>query len=387
MLGSVDGSLDERELAFVVGMTEAQVAEMLERLAMLGVVDLRTESAAGGRGAADGIEVGTEERAEIDHLFSALTTADYYLLLGVEREARPKDIKKAYYRLAPRYHPDRYFGRQLGPYKGRIEAIFAALTKAHDTLRYPKRRADYDAALPPLRPGDRVRHSIHPAHLLAPESDAGVGSGPAPRDSQPGARRSSPGGPPSPRDSVPSAPVVEARGSVAPAGSVAPPVSSPRAPQQSRPPEGVVTQAAPVVRRRKFRGRPSQNAVTRDAEAERLHKEALARKLAGNKLKNLKKAGKHASEARVTQLEDGAFKQAGEVRKSAAEHFRGRYDKLAETAKQKRLEKYLEQGQTAMDSGDYRVAAAAFQQALKLNPEDEEVVHKLETATALALRG
>jgi cytochrome c-type biogenesis protein CcmH/NrfG len=44
----------------------------------------------------------------------------------------------------------------------------------------------------------------------------------------------------------------------------------------------------------------------------------------------------------------------------------------------------------AMESKDYRTAAAAFQQALKLQPEDDalvaELTEKLEAATVLALR-
>lgn len=112
-------------------------------------------------------------------------------------------------------------------------------------------------------------------------------------------------------------------------------------------------------------------------------REVLARKLAGAKATQIKKG---VPDARVTQLEEGAFKKQEEVRKSAAEMLRQRFDKLGETAKQKRVEKYIEQGDTAMDEGDFRVAAAAFQQALKLAPGDEALLKKLETATALALR-
>jgi curved DNA-binding protein CbpA len=405
---------------------------MLDRLAMIGVIELGGdeveeggEADAGGEGTADEIDLSAEQRTEIDYLTDAMATADYYLLLGIERTARPAEIKKAYYKLAPRYHPDRYFGKELGAYKIKIEQIFAALTKAHDTLRYPKRRASYDAALPPLKPGDRIRRSIHPVAREAEPapSDPGRVSQPGPA---PGDRVSSPGAAPAPgrASHVPAEPerqsavpgrqsavpgrqsavpgrqsAVPGRQSAVPGRqSAVPRRQSSSAPQARdsvpsdpgvpppRPPADTIPDVRPTRRKRFRRARPSAAPAARDPEAERLHKEALARKLAGNKIDAVRKGGRHAKEARVTQLEEGTFKQADAVRKSAAEVFRERYAKLADSAKQKRLEKYLEQGETAMDSGDYRTAAAAFQQALKLSPEDEEVQEKLETATSLALR-
>lgn len=68
---------------------------------------------------------------------------DFYLVLGVERGASPSDIKRAYRRLARRYHPD------INPGDRVAEAFFRRVVEAYETLIDPDRRRRYDQAGPP----------------------------------------------------------------------------------------------------------------------------------------------------------------------------------------------------------------------------------------------
>lgn len=61
---------------------------------------------------------------------------DYYKILGVPENASPEEIKKAYHRLAYKYHPDR---------AGGDEAKFKEINEAYQTLSDPERRRQYDA--------------------------------------------------------------------------------------------------------------------------------------------------------------------------------------------------------------------------------------------------
>ncbi len=63
---------------------------------------------------------------------------DYYQILGVARSASAKEIKRAYRRLAHRYHPDKNTGEP------RAEERFKEITEAYDVLGDPERRRRYD---------------------------------------------------------------------------------------------------------------------------------------------------------------------------------------------------------------------------------------------------
>lgn len=65
---------------------------------------------------------------------------DYYVILGLGPDASPAEIKRAYRRLARRYHPG------INPGDRAAEAMFARISEAHDTLSDPERRRHYDAA-------------------------------------------------------------------------------------------------------------------------------------------------------------------------------------------------------------------------------------------------
>ncbi|HEX8456326.1 MAG TPA: molecular chaperone DnaJ [Pyrinomonadaceae bacterium] len=66
------------------------------------------------------------------------TKEDFYKVLGVERKAKPEEIKKAYRRLARKYHPD------VNPGDKSAEERFKLITEAHDVLSDPKKRGIYD---------------------------------------------------------------------------------------------------------------------------------------------------------------------------------------------------------------------------------------------------
>ena len=110
---------------------------------------------------------------------------DYYKILGVGKNATDEEIKKAYRKLARKYHPDRNPGDKPA------EERFKQVSQAHDVLSDPDKRKEYDrggvfanfARGRRLRPVgvrrrlQRRRLRRHPLQPVRRRSRRGAGSG------------------------------------------------------------------------------------------------------------------------------------------------------------------------------------------------------------------
>ena len=68
----------------------------------------------------------------------ATQTKDYYSTLGVKRGATAEEIRKAFRKLARKYHPD------VNPNDKKAEEKFKEISEANDVLSDEKKRKIYD---------------------------------------------------------------------------------------------------------------------------------------------------------------------------------------------------------------------------------------------------
>jgi curved DNA-binding protein CbpA len=95
--------------------------------------------------------------AEVDRVLQSVAVASYYQLLGVDPRANHNELKRHFYQLARRYHPDRHMDHP--EWTPRLLVLMDILATAYRTLSDGETKKQYDSSLAraveakPLSPG------------------------------------------------------------------------------------------------------------------------------------------------------------------------------------------------------------------------------------------
>ncbi len=86
-------------------------------------------------------------RDDILETHASLSESTLYDLLAITITANDVEVKKAYYAMAKKYHPDRHHSPHLRDVHGLLEELFFKITHAYQTLSSPLERNRYDASI------------------------------------------------------------------------------------------------------------------------------------------------------------------------------------------------------------------------------------------------
>jgi tetratricopeptide (TPR) repeat protein len=123
----------------------------------------RAAAHAGGRPTPPSAAELAGRRAELQARLAACDGATHFAVLGVERTADEGAIRRAYYKLAREFHPDKHRGPGVEDLLPQIEAMFAKTTEAYNTLTDEKARAEYEHHLVEIESGARPPDADIPA--------------------------------------------------------------------------------------------------------------------------------------------------------------------------------------------------------------------------------
>lgn len=147
-----------REVIQRSGLVEARAIAILLALRAKGLLVPAKVSAAPkveelSAAMSEEVELDPERKKEILDLERTIDKLDHFAVLGLRPGTPPDEVKKAFYEASRRYHPDRYFGKNLGSFRARIDRIFRRISEAQQVLTDASRRADYLKAHPELAGG------------------------------------------------------------------------------------------------------------------------------------------------------------------------------------------------------------------------------------------
>ncbi len=154
LLSRIDGVSSVDDIASLSGLPYDQALGVIRALweKRVFVID-GLEPQAREKQAAAGIDLTDSEKDSVERMLGTITNGTFYQILSVPPTVKPDEVKKKFFELSKVYHPDRYFKKNIGPYKEKLTLIFKKLSEAYEVLYDPRKKKWYDAALAGAQPG------------------------------------------------------------------------------------------------------------------------------------------------------------------------------------------------------------------------------------------
>ena len=133
LFSRIDGILTVDELSETLGFPQEALVDALRRLQELGAIEIVASAAAEAPAATEAArkcaqrQIDPDFKMRIMSMKLALERYNYYQVLGVSPTAERSTIRSAYFTLSKEFHPDVYYGQDLGRFRAMIEEMLDSL--------------------------------------------------------------------------------------------------------------------------------------------------------------------------------------------------------------------------------------------------------------------
>jgi hypothetical protein len=188
VLSQVDGSTAIADIAESAGIPVELACRIAEVLVTGGLIALpgsdvdpscADPQVLAGKGEEAASSDSDSLEADVDRLAVEIGKLNYYEMLSVEPDADRKALRSAYFIQSKRYHPDRAFGPRRAELRDKMSTIFTRLSRAYETLANAEERAAYDAYIAGQIDLWRIERQLKEAVELSKELKAQAESPPS----------------------------------------------------------------------------------------------------------------------------------------------------------------------------------------------------------------
>jgi len=145
ILENCQGALTVREILQRHLLSRKEAEPLLATLLCTGILIGRAEPEVKGEPTADyeSVEIKARREAFLKD-YAWMMEQDYFTLLGVSESDSRDQVRKSYYNMVKKYHPDRFFEQDILPdLKDKVNALFQRISDAHETLSDAVAKARY----------------------------------------------------------------------------------------------------------------------------------------------------------------------------------------------------------------------------------------------------
>jgi len=155
VLALIDGRRRIEEICSQSGIGDFNALRTIHLLLALRMAEIGELTAEQAEFARDAVKEAAEPRRPAEpqivitremiiESYNNIDAGDHYDALRIARTATPAEVKRAYFRMAKAYHPDRHFDPAMADIKDKLEALFHSVHLAYEVLSNPARRETYD---------------------------------------------------------------------------------------------------------------------------------------------------------------------------------------------------------------------------------------------------